>query len=170
MAKKQTTTPVLTEAEKDAIRADFEDNGQGEPIFPETVDLGPVVNDDGSPTEQTLAVLTDAAPAEPWDIGEDSQTYARCGCGCGSPVRRRFLPGHDAKAASAAALAARAARSGSTLEEQIKRDAEHRAETAREKGRAKRAAERAAYDAAVAEAAAVLAETPEETAEALKTA
>lgn len=32
---------------------------------------------------------------------DQAVTVGHCGCGCGSPVRRRFLPGHDAKLKSA---------------------------------------------------------------------
>jgi len=30
-------------------------------------------------------------------LGSPAQSPHLCGCGCGAPVSRRFLPGHDAK-------------------------------------------------------------------------
>jgi hypothetical protein len=47
--------------------------------------------------------------------GSPAQSSGLCGCGCGAPVSRRFLPGHDAKLKS---RLLRAARLGDTAAEQ----------------------------------------------------
>ena len=43
------------------------------------------------PHDQTLSSRPSAARLS------GPEAAGRCGCGCGAPVRRRFLPGHDAK-------------------------------------------------------------------------
>lgn len=69
---------------------------------------------------------TDAAPAEPIPAPDPGlsaiapESVRACGCGCGSPVARRYLPGHDARHKAAIVAQAEAATTPSAREAAVR--------------------------------------------------